>query len=89
MNVRLETGTDFVLLEDDCSNFGEGRTLNDGDECTFVVEFTPHNTGRSSDRVLIDLHDTNPGMRDRTITARVSGTSTFFYYLPMMFGNGK
>ncbi|HEY9088041.1 MAG TPA: hypothetical protein VIO36_07725 [Anaerolineaceae bacterium] len=89
LNVRLETGTDFVLLEDDCSNFGEGRTLNDGDECTFVVEFTPHNTGRSSDRVLIDLHDTNPGMRDRTITARVSGTSTFFYYLPMMFGNGK
>lgn len=86
LNVRMEEGTSFVLVEDGCSDGGIGRVLNDGDECTFVVEFTPHSTGRVSDRVLIDLHDTNTGMRDRTITARVTGTSTFVNYLPLIGG---
>lgn len=89
LDVRMESGADFILHDDECSYDGVGRTLNDGDECTFTVEFSPHTTGASSDRVLIDLHDTNAGMRDRTITARVRGTSTYFYYLPFVFFGGK
>lgn len=84
LNVRMEEGTSFVLVEDGCSDGGVGRVLNDGDECTFVVEFTPHSVGRVSDRVLIDLHDTNPGMRDRTIAAKVTGSSTFVNYVPLI-----
>jgi hypothetical protein len=93
-SMQMENGVNFKILDDDvnkntCFPGKIPFLLKISEECTFKVEFIPTQTGTVSDKVQIDLHDTNLGMHDRTIEARVTGNATSMFYLPLVFFNSK
>ncbi len=86
-NLYMASGQNFAVSENTCLIDNQPRLLNAGDECTFIVNFTPTDaSGDLWDRVRIELHDTNPGMSDRTIEARVRGRGAFRRYMPQVVG---